>query len=47
MLIKPENKQRLTVRFDAEMVAWFKKQGKGYQTRINAVLRMFVEAHKA
>ena len=42
----PERKERLTVRFDAEMVAWFKKQGRGYQTRMNAVLKSFYEAHK-
>jgi len=46
VLIKPENKERLTVRFDAEVVEWFKKQGHGYQTRMNAVLRSFYEAHK-
>ena len=40
----PENKQRLTVRFDADMVAWFKSQGRGYQTKMNAVLRSFYES---
>ncbi len=39
-------KERLTVRFDRDMVDWFKKQGKGYQTRMNAVLRSFYEAHR-
>lgn len=43
---KPENKERLTVRFDADVVEWFKKQGRGYQTKMNAVLRSFYEAHK-
>ena len=46
VLVHPERKERLTVRFDAEMVAWFKKQGRGYQTRMNAVLKSFYEAHK-
>lgn len=46
VLVRPEKKERLTVRFDAEMVAWFRKQGRGYQTRMNAVLRSFYEAHK-
>lgn len=32
-------KQQLTVRIDADVVAWLKSQGKGYQTRINALLR--------
>ncbi len=43
---EPANKERLTVRFDAELVAWFKQQGRGYQTRMNAVLRSFYEAHR-
>ena len=42
----PENKERLTVRFDADMVKWFRSQGRGYQTRMNAVLRSFYEAHE-
>ena len=46
VLVHPENKERLTVRFDADMVEWFKKQGRGYQTRMNTVLRSFYEAHK-
>ncbi len=32
-------KQQLTLRIDADVVAWFKGQGKGYQTRINEILR--------
>lgn len=32
-------KQQLTVRLDADVVAWLREQGKGYQTRINALLR--------
>lgn len=36
-------KERLTVRFDADLVAWFKDQGAGYQTRMNAVLRAYYE----
>ena len=39
-------KERLTVRFDRDMVAWFKGQGRGYQTRMNAVLRSFYEAQR-
>jgi uncharacterized protein (DUF4415 family) len=46
VLVQPENKERLTVRFDADMVEWFKRQGRGYQTRMNTVLRSFYEAHK-
>ncbi|HKE26424.1 MAG TPA: BrnA antitoxin family protein [Bryobacteraceae bacterium] len=32
-------KQQLTVRLDADVIAWLRRQGKGYQTRMNAVLR--------
>ena len=32
-------KQQLTVRLDADVVAWLRRQGKGYQTRLNTVLR--------
>lgn len=32
-------KQQLTLRVDADVVAWFKAQGRGYQTRINELLR--------
>ncbi len=44
-LVRPDGpKQRLTMRLDRDVVAWFKAQGPGYQTRINAVLRAYVEA---
>lgn len=39
-------KTPLNMRLDADVVEWFRSQGKGYQTRINAVLRSFYEAHK-
>lgn len=42
MFYKPI-KQQLTLRIDADVVDWFKQQGEGYQTRINAVLRKHVE----
>lgn len=32
-------KQQLTVRLDADVVAWLRMQGKGYQTRLNRLLR--------
>jgi uncharacterized protein (DUF4415 family) len=32
-------KKSLTVRIDADVLAWLKAQGKGYQTRLNALLR--------
>ena len=42
----PPPKQQLTMRLDQDVVDWFKAQGRGYQTRINAVLRSYVEAHR-
>jgi uncharacterized protein (DUF4415 family) len=42
----PSPKQQLTVRFDTDVVAWFKAQGAGYQTRMNAVLRSYVDAQR-
>ena len=32
-------KQQLTVRIDADVLAWLKAQGKGYQSRLNEILR--------
>ena len=32
-------KQQLTVRLDADVVAWLRRQGKGYKTRLNRLLR--------
>jgi uncharacterized protein (DUF4415 family) len=43
-IVFPENKQQIALRVDADVLAWFRKGGKGYQTRINAVLRSYMEA---
>ena len=32
-------KQPVTIRLDADVIAWFRKQGRGYQTRMNNALR--------
>ena len=42
----PPPKEQLTLRIDQDIVNWFKDTGKGYQTRINTVLRRYVEAQK-
>ena len=42
----PAKKKSVTVRLDSDVLEWFRKQGKGYQTRINAVLRTYMEAHR-
>ena len=39
-------KTPLNLRLDADIVAWFRAHGRGYQTRINAVLRSYIEAHR-
>ncbi len=39
-------KKQVTLRLDADLLAWFKDQGNKYQTRINAALREFMETHK-
>jgi uncharacterized protein (DUF4415 family) len=39
----PKRKEHTNLRIDADVLAFFRKQGRGYQTRINAVLRSYVE----
>ena len=41
----PSKKASITVRLDSDVLEWFREQGKGYQTRMNAVLRTYMEAH--
>ena len=46
-LVQPKpSKQQMTIRFDTDMVEWFKARGKGYQSHMNAVLRAYMEAHR-
>ncbi len=42
----PEAKKGVYIRLDGEVLDWLKSQGKGYQTRINAILRAYYEAHR-
>jgi uncharacterized protein (DUF4415 family) len=43
--LKPvSSKTSISLRVDADVLEWFKAQGRGYQTRINAVLRAFKDA---
>jgi uncharacterized protein (DUF4415 family) len=47
MVLRPtQEKEPVTVRLDSDMVAWFRRQGRGYQTRMNAILRAYYEAHR-
>ncbi|MGA2654817.1 MAG: BrnA antitoxin family protein [Gammaproteobacteria bacterium] len=41
----PHVKESVTLRLDHDVLEWFKKKGKGYQTRINAVLKAYMKAH--
>jgi len=42
----PPAKQDIHIRLDGDILEWFKAHGKGYQTRINAVLRAFVQTRE-
>jgi uncharacterized protein (DUF4415 family) len=42
----PPLKTPVNAKFDVDVVDWFKAQGRGYQTRMNAVLRRYMEAHR-
>jgi uncharacterized protein (DUF4415 family) len=37
-------KQTVTIRLDADVLDWLKRQGRGYQTRINKLLRSYMKA---
>jgi uncharacterized protein (DUF4415 family) len=45
-LIPAENKQQITLRLDADLITFFRSTGRRYQSRINAVLREYVQAQK-
>ena len=38
-------KRQLTIRVDSNVLEWYKRQGPGYQTRINSLLRAYMEEH--
>ncbi len=45
--LKPvARKTQVTLRIDADVLTWFKKQGRGYQTRINSLLKAYKDAHQ-
>ena len=43
----PGSKSLLSLRVDSDVLSWFRSQGPGYQSRMNALLRAFMQAHKA
>lgn len=42
----PGKKKSVTIRLDADMVEWFKAQGKGWQTKMNWALRLYFTSHR-
>lgn len=44
-IVLPKNKCQITLRIDDDVLEWFRHHGKGYQSKINAVLRSYVDAH--
>jgi uncharacterized protein (DUF4415 family) len=45
VLVMPRRKQPVTIRLDADLLEWFRRE-RGYQTRINAVLRSYMVAQQ-
>ena len=42
----PRTKTLLSLRVDSDVVEWFRAQGRGYQSRMNALLRAYMDAHR-
>jgi len=40
------SKSLLSLRVDSDVLSWFRSQGPGYQSRMNALLRAYMQAHK-
>jgi len=45
-VVMPRGKTSVHLRIDSDIFDWFKRQGHGHLTRMNAVLRSYVDAHK-
>ena len=45
--VEVETKEQITLRLDPDVLRYFRGTGKGYQSRINAVLKSYVQAQKA
>jgi len=45
-LVMPQRKESVHLRIDPDVLSWFRAQGQGYLTRMNAVLRAYMEAHR-
>ena len=45
-VVLPTPKEVVTMRLDADLLRWFRRE-RGYQTRINAILRAYMQAHES
>ena len=45
-LVMPQPKQSIHLRLDPDLLDWYRQQGRGYLTRMNAVLRAYMDAHR-
>ena len=46
-IVYPFTKASVHLRLDADVLEWFRAQGRGHLSRLNAVLRSYMQAHKA
>lgn len=47
VLVLPQAKKAISLRVDPDVLDFFRAEGKGYQTQMNAVLRAYMQARKA
>lgn len=45
MQVYTREKKAISIRLDQDIIDFFKKEGRGYQSKINSVLRSYIEAH--
>jgi uncharacterized protein (DUF4415 family) len=45
-VVIPRGKTSVHLRLDSDIVEWFKTRGRGHLTRMNAVLRAYIDAHR-
>lgn len=45
--LQPRTKTQLTLRLDSDVIVWFKQQGRGWQTQMNALLRAYMDESQA
>ncbi|QGM47538.1 BrnA antitoxin family protein [Methylocystis heyeri] len=46
-VVTPPKKQAISIRLDEDLIGFFKAEGPGYQSRINAVLRAYMKERRA